>query len=781
MAFEFIKNYFRKETKELARGKNVVSMQLSVKTTPKEERVPTDELEACYYLDAVCFNSINKATQMIMGATHEFVGSSKKKYIEFFNEIGLVGDDVTFEELLGNIFKYQMIYGDAYIELVYNSDGTRITDLFLIDPKKVDYARTSDKKIALDKYAKPIGYVIKVPYGYDISNSDEIPEEYKNKVSLGMDGIFILSEKIAHFKLYTYGDRFNGIGLIEPSYKSILYKMNIEKAQANNIFQSGVTDVKVGDDKHHPTPQSIDDAAKAYTQSKYDGFVFHPYWFEATRLELNNIDSVEATLKYLRRNQTASLGIPESLAVGSGESTNRACYSEDTKVLTKNGWKHYKDVGEDEIAVYDKDKDEIRFEKHDGLFEYDYDGEMINFTGKSEDILVTPDHRMLFRKNSPSRTDLNNNKEWVVDKAENIDTYYYSFKKNANWNTHGELTQSEVIIPKVVESGQGKHNELYSEDVHIDIGLFNEFLGYFLSEGGISHKGNSYTITFAQKEPKSEKIKECFNKMPFHFTEYFDEEGQIWRWSVSDKRLWIFIKQFGNYCYDKTIGNYLYNTLENSKILFDAMMLGDGTWDREEEKGNYYTTSKQMAEDFVALSMRVGYSANMSVGYIANGNRKTIYRISLIKDRTEITHTQKRIKRINYDGKVYCFSTSTGFFLTMRGGKVAIQGNTLNNQQAFFEFTLRDIVGRTISAFDKYILKRLQDVNKFGKDIKLQWGDISAEEPTETTERLALAVKHGILSPEEAAPIIRQIENIPQTSKSQINQNKRDIKNGADE
>jgi len=53
-----------------------------------------------------------------------------------------------------------------------------------------------------------------------------------------------------------------------------------------------------------------------------------------------------------------------------------------------------------------------------------------------------------------------------------------------------------------------------------------------------------------------------------------------------------------------------------------------------------------------------------------------MFRVSL-SNRIEPSIRRKQIKKINYKGKVYCFSTHTGFFITRRNGIVAIQGNTL--------------------------------------------------------------------------------------------------------
>ena len=74
------------------------------------------------------------------------------------------------------------------------------------------------------------------------------------------------------------------------------------------------------------------------------------------------------------------------------------CYSDDTEILTRNGWKLFAKLS---------DEDEVATRSESGLFEwqvpsarleYPFDGEMVEFSNKSVDLLVTPGHRMLVKR-----------------------------------------------------------------------------------------------------------------------------------------------------------------------------------------------------------------------------------------------------------------------------------------------------------------------------------------------------------------------------------------------
>ena len=102
------------------------------------------------------------------------------------------------------------------------------------------------------------------------------------------------------------------------------------------------------------------------------------------------------------------------------------CYSEDTEILTQNGWKLIRDtkVGEKVMTLNPKTK-KIYFEKIIKTFQYNYEGNLINFKNQSIDLLVTSNHKMYveYRGGFPTRE----RKAFV--KSQNLKT---SFLKNAS-------------------------------------------------------------------------------------------------------------------------------------------------------------------------------------------------------------------------------------------------------------------------------------------------------------------------------------------------------------
>lgn len=313
----------------------------TLKETPIIERVDPEELEYAYVKHPIIFNSINKSTQSIMSAGWE-IRANDPKVLDFFKkfveDVGKVGEKVTFDEILESLFQYQMIYGRAFLETVLGKntpDPNNIVDLVILDPKRMDYAKKSADKIALGKYEEPIGYTQTIPYDIDTTGlGDPIPEG--SEISLLANQIFLLPKRITQFKLYTFGDRFYAQGLVEPAYKSIIYEMMIKKSHANSIRQRGSAPFVdyVGDTFHEPTPGQITGAVENLKRLKSNMYLAFPYWHNIKPLESRPNPLIPETLQYLREDIGASLGMPMAFATGSGEKTNRATLATQHLFLT---------------------------------------------------------------------------------------------------------------------------------------------------------------------------------------------------------------------------------------------------------------------------------------------------------------------------------------------------------------------------------------------------------------------------------------------------------------
>lgn len=295
------------------------------KTTPIIRRIPKQSLELVYLTEPTIFNGINKIAQLIMAVGYHLIGDdeSVKFFTKFFDGIGSNGGELEWNELLSAIFRQQFIYGEAWTELIpAENDRSRIVDLGLIDPKKMDYAKDGNEEIILDGDQNPVGYVETLPYGFSVNGIHNPPET----VSLESHQIFFPPETIAHYKLYTVGDLFYGIGLIEPCYDTAIRKIDLEKALANSVRRDGfpLKYAKVGNERFIPTDEVLQKTVEKLKGMDYRDVVVYPDWIEFGYVQSKSPEKLQEHLNYYTEEITTCMGMPKAIITGVGEATNRS-------------------------------------------------------------------------------------------------------------------------------------------------------------------------------------------------------------------------------------------------------------------------------------------------------------------------------------------------------------------------------------------------------------------------------------------------------------------------
>jgi len=323
------------------------------------------------------------------------------------------------------------------------------------------------------------------------------------------------------------------------------------------------------------------------------------------------------------------------------------------------------------------------FDKPTGLHTYPYEGDMVSFNTERTDVLVTPDHKMWV-----NRADgVGKRRKWskVVASALLKDTII-RFKSGTGWDNNFELDTFEV---------QPHNSECVDRDAQpttFDADTFLEFLGYYLSEGGTGiyattpkSRNKTHTIVHVGQKAgdKANQIGLCIDKLGLKYNVHHSKSDGCLRWHIHHYGLHTLLKnEYGMNHLNKHIPDHIRNlSIRQLGILFDALMLGDGFWDKRENRtsGLYYTTSSLLADDIQEIALKLGYSSTVKIMHDKRGgNRSTEYRVYVRKGK-DFQVTKRGVTIVPYSGVVYCFSTTTGLFFTRRNGKVAIQGNTAEN------------------------------------------------------------------------------------------------------
>jgi len=115
------------------------------------------------------------------------------------------------------------------------------------------------------------------------------------------------------------------------------------------------------------------------------------------------------------------------------------CHDEETEVLTDKGFKRYDKVEEyDKIGCFNRETEGLEYHKPLEKFVFDYNGEMIHFKSLSNDIKVTPNHRMLVRTR--------NKGSWKIVRADKVNDFdHFRSVVNDDYDAQEKLPKSLEI------------------------------------------------------------------------------------------------------------------------------------------------------------------------------------------------------------------------------------------------------------------------------------------------------------------------------------------------
>ena len=368
-----------------------------------------------------------------------------------------------------------------------------------------------------------------------------------------------------------------------------------------------------------------------------------------------------------------------------------ACYDRETQVKTKNGWKYFYELeGSEEILSVNPKTLEIEWSPIEALHSYDYDGEMIHFNSRLQDLMVTPNHRMFVFKESYLYT--HNELKPQIDESGEI---FIAQKVNRNsitpkWGYFWKGMSQEYFILGECEIGVGFNSTKVLSALKIRMNDWLRFFGLWLADGSCSHTKNTqgnqrYGVYIGQHASTLKETVEIFNSLPFKYAVKKVKNTNIYHFIIENKQLWSYLIQFG-YSRDKYVPTFIKELhTDQLKIFLNSYLLGDSTKlqigeDKHKTKTQgckISSVSRRMIDDFHEIVLKLGYL----VSSIASYPEKTciLYNFNYFYTRKEQQNYIKYKKKENtrYKGKVYCVTLKkNGFMLVRRNDKICFCGNS---------------------------------------------------------------------------------------------------------
>ena len=352
------------------------------------------------------------------------------------------------------------------------------------------------------------------------------------------------------------------------------------------------------------------------------------------------------------------------------------CLTPEHEVLTREaGWITIDTLTTDHTIAIATEADELAYEKPSEMHVFDHCGDMYEVKAKNTEFTCTLNHKIYAKPDKATKFTLIEAKELVGEK--------YNCKKNVE-NTQPDV---ETFMLPMFEHEEG-HPRNFNDnpDKFIKMDLWLEFLGIYIAEGHID-QGNMVRIS-AHKQVIKDKLNEILPQIGFTFKVY---PGELDYYYITKQRnLTQYLKPFGKGI-EKYIPEFVWDLSQNqARVLMRALLSGDGY-----TKGNsseYYTGSERLANDVQRLTIHCGWSSSKVIKKPAGEvlsikgqqtTRKTNqYRISIIQHTTYLNpliNSNAKLTTteiIQYDGKVYCPTVSSGKFMIRKNGKIVITGNS---------------------------------------------------------------------------------------------------------
>lgn len=218
----------------------------------------------------------------------------------------------------------------------------------------------------------------------------------------------------------------------------------------------------------------------------------------------------------------------------------------------------------------------------------------------------------------------------------------------------------------------------------VEPSAFFRLLGWFLSEGWTLDRDKAFGIAQMKERGRAEieaLLRECgftFSTSPTGFTCYATD------W-------WAYFRQFGK-SREKFIPTWVKAADRyHLRLLFDALMAGDGNWQTPGRAGTYTSISKRLADDVAEVALKIGYKV-LVFSRQRDDRDGPHYEVRVSRSKrpgTEIltgqhvysveTETQRRsdVQHVPFAGPVYCIGVpDTHSFVVRQHGSVWVSGNS---------------------------------------------------------------------------------------------------------
>jgi nucleoside-diphosphate-sugar epimerase len=350
------------------------------------------------------------------------------------------------------------------------------------------------------------------------------------------------------------------------------------------------------------------------------------------------------------------------------------CYSEDTEVLTKAGWKHFFELSyEDEVCCLNQISEKIEYSKPTNIVAYQHKGRMLHIQTSNADYLITPNHRVAYR--SGWRPEIK------IETAEERYSKNFLIPKTGLWDSP-DVEFFE--LPSMEVRGQWGHSRQVQAQV-FNMDRWLNFLGWWIAEGSIRRRNGLPTevMVYQSVDKHVAEVQSAISEADLHATrsDVADKrrpETVIAGFSIANNQLAAYLSELGLGS-ERHIPALFKNVSKRQlSILFRVLMLGDGHVNKKTGSMTYHSKSLRLLGDVQEIALKLGYGATICKRVRKRGIRagQVDYYLSISRTANAVISSESQ-KWEEYDGIVYCCTVPSGIIMVRRNGKAGFSGNTM--------------------------------------------------------------------------------------------------------
>jgi len=315
------------------------------------------------------------------------------------------------------------------------------------------------------------------------------------------------------------------------------------------------------------------------------------------------------------------------------------CLSEDTTILTPNGWKSYDKVTKgDFIYTYNVNEKRLEQKPVKRIFSKEYSGKMYSLRNRSQRQLISPNHRVVRQKF--------NSQSYLLQPIEDVIKY-----------------KTPISIPMTATNNSDDY-DISDEQIKL--------MAWIIAEGTIEKDGSHRVSIYQKEESTCNEIKALLDSFGFEYSEREQKSlgtcKHIRLKPSSSKIVHSWLEGT-----KKIIPRYLYSlSKRQAQIFIETYILGDGY--KHNNIHNITTTDKNILDGLIAIGFLAEYCISVWKRIPQSKiSKKVQYIISLSRAKHDVI---QKIEEVNYSGIIWSVNTDNETVIAKRKNAIFITGNT---------------------------------------------------------------------------------------------------------